>query len=560
MSLRQLRASLGSLGAVFGNPDLARLVLGWTGTTFATWAFAIALGVYAFNEGGPTAVGVAAVVRVLPGALASPFAGLLGDRHSRRLVLVVSSALSGVAIAAAATAVAIGAPNWAVYAIAGIFTVASTAYVPAEGALLPQVARTPQELSVANVARNQGDSMGFLLASLAAGALLTLTSPQAAFALAALVALLVAALLATLPPDERPVYEDVAGDAAGIVEESAAGLRALLADRRMRIVGVVFTALFFIEAAGDVMSVITVLELLGIGEGSVGWINAVWATGALVAGAVLAVLHDRGHLAAGLTIGCLILGGGFALPGAWPVVAAAFASYFLLGFGFAFVEVAVRTLLQRIGSDETLARVIGFLETSRLTAYAAGSIAAPALVALLGVRGALLVLGSLLPVLVLLRWRALREFEIGAPVSERDFGLLRESAIFAPLSVDSLEGLCRGVVEVDADPGQELVTQGEPGERFYLIATGEVEVIEDGIFKRRMGPGSGFGEIALLREVPRTATVRATRATHLIAIDSGSFLDAVTGHLRSRQSAHAVARRWLGGSGQDGRRPEDGVI
>jgi Cyclic nucleotide-binding domain/Major Facilitator Superfamily len=305
------------------------------------------------------------------------------------------------------------------------------------------------------------------------------------------------------------------------------------------------------------MSVVTVLDLLGIGEGNVGWINATWAIGALMAGAALAVLLDRGHLAAGLTIGCLILGGGFALPGAWPVVVAAFASYFLMGFGYAFVEVAARTLLQRLGSDETLARVIGLLETGNLAARALGSIAAPILVALLGVRGALLALGALLPALALLRWRALREFEIGAPVPERDFNLLRGNAIFAPLPVDRLEGLCRSVVELEAGSGSEVVVQGQRGDSFYVIASGEVEVVEDGAFKRNMGPGEGFGEIALLREVPRTATVRATRPTCLLALDRDSFIGAVTGHRRSHQSARAVASGWLEGPGGGEESPSD---
>ncbi|MBM3666515.1 MAG: hypothetical protein FJW90_03375 [Actinobacteria bacterium] len=152
--LRQLRASQSSLAAVFGNRELARLVLAWGGMTFAMWAYAIALSVYAFGQGGATAVGIAALVRLLPGALASPFGGLLGDRHSRRLVLILSAVFAGVAIALSAAAVIADAPAWVVYAFAGAFTVASTPYVPAEGALLPQAARSPQELSAANVAHS----------------------------------------------------------------------------------------------------------------------------------------------------------------------------------------------------------------------------------------------------------------------------------------------------------------------------------------------------------------------------------------------------------------------
>jgi MFS family permease len=542
--IAQLRSSLGSLVSVFGNFDLARLIVGWGGMTVTTWVFAIALGVYAFDAGGATAVGIAALVRLLPGALASPVAGLLGDRHSRRVVLIVSALLSGVAIALAASATAMAAPAWIVYALAGVFTIVSTPYVPAEGALLPLVARSPQELAAANVARSQMDNLGFLVASLAAGTLLALASPGAAFAAAAAAGALTAGILATLGRDERPSYADEIGP-SGILDETAVGLKALMAEPNLRLVGITLSLLVFVEGAADVMIVVVALDLLELGEGSVGWINAGWAVGALFAGVALAVLLDRGNLAVGLAAGSLIVGAGLALPGAWPVVVAAYLCFFLMGSGFSFVEVAARTLLQRLGSDETLARVIGFLETSRLAAMAFGAIVAPALVALFGIRGALLALAAVLPLLALLRWGALRAFEIRASVSERSFSLLRGSSIFAPLPIDTLEGVCRSLVELDANPGQEVITQGDHGDRFYLIDRGEVEVIENGVFKRNQAEGEGFGEIALLRDVPRTATVRTTRKTRLLALERDRFIEAVTGHVRSHQRAEAVAGGWL---------------
>ena len=235
--LRQLRASLGSLVAVFKNPDLGRLVLSWAGMTFATWAYAIALGVYAFDQGGATAVGVAALVRLLPGALASPFAGLLGDRHSRRLVLALSAFFSGLAIALSAGAVMAGSPAWLVYALAGVFTVASTPYAPAEGALLPLVARSPYELSAANVIRSQMDNVGFLAAALTTGALLAVADPDAAFAVAAAVGILTAVVLTTLRRDERPSY-GVEEGASGVLRQTAQGFRGLIENSDLRLVGV----------------------------------------------------------------------------------------------------------------------------------------------------------------------------------------------------------------------------------------------------------------------------------------------------------------------------------
>jgi hypothetical protein len=370
-----------------------------------------------------------------------------------------------------------------------------------------------------------------------------LASPEAAFAAAAAAGVFTAGILASLGRDERPSYDDQIGP-SGVLDETAVGLKALIAAPNLRLVGITLTLLVFVEGAADVMIVLVALDLLEIGEGSVGWISAVWAVGALFAGAGLAVLLDRGNLAAGLAAGSLLVGVGLALPGVWPVVLAAYLWYFLMGFGYTFVEVAARTLLQRLGSDETLARVTGFLETSRLAAMALGAIVAPVLVALFGIRGALLALGAVLPLLALLRWRALRAFDIGAAVSERNFSLLRGTPIFAPLPVDTLEGVCRSLVELDANAGQEVITQGDHGDRFYLIDSGEVEVIEDGVFKRSQTEGEGFGEIALLRDVPRTATVRTTRKTRLLALDRDRFIETVTGHARSHQSAKAVAAGW----------------
>jgi len=233
------------------------------------------------------------------------------------------------------------------------------------------------------------------------------------------------------------------------------------------------------------------------------------------------------------------------LPAVWVVPLAAYLAWAGQGLGYEFVNVAARTLLQRLGSDEVLARVVGTLETLRFVAMAAGSIVAPALVALLGIEGALIAFGAILPLYALLRWSRLRSFEIGSPVDEEHFRLLRANPIFAPLPVDRLERISRDLAPVSAVTGEEIITQGEVGDRFYLIERGEVEVIENGSFRRRESPGESFGEIALLHDVTRTASVRATTETTLLALEREQFLNAVTGHRRSHEAATSVAgERW----------------
>ncbi len=558
----RVSTSLQVVGSVFANPDMRRLQLAWALSSFAIWSFAIALGVYAFDLGGAAAVGIAALVRLLPGAVASPFAGLLGDRHSRRIVLVLSAGCAAAALASAAVAAAVDAPAAVVLGLAGLFTIATSPYVPSEGAMLPVVARTPQELSAANVAHSAMDNVGFLLGSVLTGVLLATTSPEIVFGATAIASLCAAVLLARLSRHEQPRYSAEVR-ARSALRETARGAKLLLADPRMRVVGAALTLLVFFEGAVDVLVVIVALELLSLGQGAVGYLNAAWGIGALLAAAPLAMLIERGRLATGLVLGSLIAGAVLALPAVWVVSVAAYLAWAGMGAGYELIYVAGRTLLQRLGSDETLARVLGALETSRLAAMALGAIVAPGLIALVEIKGALIAIGAVLPLFALLRWSALRSFEIGVPVRESNYRLLRENSIFAPLPVDALERLSHDLVSVSAIAGQEIITQGDRGDRFYLIERGQVEVFENGAFRRKEADGESFGEIALIHDVPRTATVRAVRETRLLALERDQFIAAVTGHYRSGEAAAAVAEerlrsRSVGGAGEGFARKDAG--
>jgi MFS family permease len=531
--------SIRALGDVFRNPELRRLQLAWAGISFATWAFAIALGIYAFAAAGPAAVGIAGLVRVLPGALASPFGGLLGDRHSRRAVLMWSAIGSTVVLALAALAVAAGAPTWLTFALAGLFTVCASPYIPAESALLPRLARTPAELSAANVTHSLMDNVGFLGGSIITGLLLAFVSVEVVFGIAALAAGASLAAIAAMEADRRPDYADQ-GDAGSILRQTSAGVRAVLYEPPLRLLGGCIALLAFVEGAADVLAVLVALDLLGLGDSAVGYINAAWGIGAVVAGAALAVVIDRGHLVAALVIGCLLMGTAMALPGIWPVVLAASVAWFGLGFGFEFVEVASSTLVQRLGDDEILARTRGSLETGRLLAMALGAVVVAPLVELFGIRVAAIAIAAVMPLFALLRWNRLRSYEVGAPVSEHQFTLLRGDRIFAPLPLATLERLTHDLIEIDVSAGVEVITQGDVGDRFYLIESGQVEVIEDGRPCRIEGVGESFGEIALLRGEPRTATVRALEPTRLLALERDAFIPAVSGHDRSTQMADGV--------------------
>jgi hypothetical protein len=182
---------------------------------------------------------------------------------------------------------------------------------------------------------------------------------------------------------------------------------------------------------------------------------------------------------------------------------------------------------------------------------AAGSIAAPILVSLIGTRGALLAAAALVPAFALARRRALRAFETGTPVDARRYELLRNTEIFQPLPVATLERLCNDLEPLEVGNGTEVITQGDRGDRFYLIDEGEVAIIESGVRRCVEGDGSSFGEIALVRDIPRTASVRATCVTRLFSLEREQFISAVTGYPTSVQVADTVIDGYLASNARD---------
>src|SRR5262249_8078262 len=159
---------------------------------------------------------------------------------------------------------------------------------------------------------------------------------------------------------------------------------------------------------------------------------------------------------------------------AWPVAVAAYLGWAGIGAGYNVAEIAAKTLLQRLSSDETLGRTLSGMESGRLLAMALGSIGATVMLERVDVRVTLVVLGALMPVSMVFCGSRLRAFEVGAPVAGVPYRLLRESSIFAPLPIATLERLSHDLAPLDAPAGQRLITQGETGERFYLIEDGQV--------------------------------------------------------------------------------------
>lgn len=541
--LRQLAESGQAFRDVFRNQALRRIELAWAASILGTWAYGIAVVVYAYEQGGATAVGVVGLARWLAAAIASPFAALLGDRYDRRWVMAGSDLARAVLIGGAALAAFAAAPPIAIYVLAGLVSVAATAFRPAEAALVPSLARTPEELTAANVAASTIESVGIFGGPAIGGLLLAAAGPGVVFLVTGAAMLWSALLIAGIHPSAEPKVER---EAVSVLDELLAGFRTIARERRMRLLVGLFSAQTFVDGMLSVLIVVIALKLLDTGQAGVGFLNSAVGVGGLLGALAAAALVGRRRQAADFGLGIFIWGVPIALVAIWPNQVFVLVLLGVVGIGNTIVDVSGMTLLQRSAPDDVLARVFGVLESVLLLTVALGAIAAPLLLNWLGTRGALIVAGSLLPLVVIPAWPQLNAIDRAAEVPVERLELLRANPIFAPLPGPTLEQLAGALEEVRAPAGEEIVRQGEPGDRFYLIKEGTLDVYIDGNLVQSLDHGDSFGEIALLRDVPRTATVTARTEAALYALDRRHFLAAVSGFGPSLSAAEGVIGMRLG--------------
>ncbi|HXG75228.1 MAG TPA: cyclic nucleotide-binding domain-containing protein, partial [Gaiellaceae bacterium] len=314
----------------------------------------------------------------------------------------------------------------------------------------------------------------------------------------------------------------------------------------LRILLGLFTAQTLVAGALAVLIVVVAFELLDLGEPGVGYLNSAIGVGALVGSILALLLTGVRRLAPPFIGGILLWGVPLVLVGLWSELALALVLLAIVGAGNSLVDVAAFTLIQRAVPDEVLARVFGVIQFLWIASFGLGGILIVPLVDWLGPDGALIAAGAFLPALALLSGPKLVRLDAAAEAPGAELALLRSVPIFAPLPGTPLEHLAARLVPLRLEAGSVIVRQGDAGDRFYVIAEGEVEVSVDGAVVSTLGPGGYFGEIALIRDVPRTATATAKTPVVLYALDREDFLAAVTGHAPSAQAAEQVASSRLG--------------
>jgi MFS family permease len=524
---------------VLRNPALRRVELAFAGFVGAEWAVWIAMLVYAYGHGGATTAGLVAVAQSVPAALFAPVASSLADRYRPTRVLVAGYVAQAVAMGATAAVLLAGGPPLLAYGLAAVAATAVTITRPTQAVVMPALARTPDELTAANVVSGWIESVSVLAAPALTGVLLAVGGAGTVFAVMAGVGAVSALLVVPVagPPPAAAHGSAVAATLQGFRSVTREpGPRALV-----WLLGVEALALGVL----DVLYVVLAVGVLHYEGAYAGYLNAAFGAGGVVGIAATVALVGRRRLAPPLLLGLALWAVALASTAAAQTLLAACLLLAVAGMGRTTLDVAGRTLLQRIARPDAVARVFGLLEGVSMAGLALGSATAAVFVAVAGGRGAFVCVAALLPLSAFVVRRTLLAADAAVlPVVE--LARLRALPIFAPLGLPAIEVLARALVPVEAAPGEQVIREGDPGDLFYVVADGELDVSVRGTYVSTLSRGDCFGEIALLRDVPRTATVTARTAARLDALDKVSFVTAVTGSDPSARTAEELVHARLG--------------
>jgi MFS family permease len=512
------------------SPSLARAQLAFGAAWAAEWAFTVALGIVAFEDGGTGRVGLVAALRLVPSALLVPVLATLADRHRRAHVLVWTTAARAVATGAAGLLLAVDGPIVAVYALAVVSTIAITPYRAVHSALLPSLCRTTEELASSNVVRGMLDSASVVLGPFAAAVLIGATELWTVFVVAAATAAVSALLLVRLPYDPAPEMEG-RGAPPSPVRAVREGLRATTADRNVLTLTSMAMTQTFLRGCLTVFTVVVAIELLETGESGAGVLQGAMGVGGIAGSLGSALLVGSRRMGRWFAVSVALWGLPFCVVGVLPNRGVALAMLGAVGIANALLDVALFTSMSRLVPNEVLARVFGVFESAVAATVALGAVVAAAAVEWLGVRDALVVLGASGPLTAAAGWMRLSRIDAHLSARTDEIDVLQRVPMLRMLPVTTIERLAGGVIRKHVAPGGVVFRKGSLGARYFVVVDGEVEVLDGDRLLGRMGPGEGFGEIALLRDARRSATVRATDdgPVDLYAITRGDFVAAVVG-------------------------------
>lgn len=530
---------------VFANASLRRVQMAFFVSGVGDWAYATAVTVWAFQDGGAAAVGAFQAARFILAAAAGPLGATVADRMSRRLFMMVSDALRAVLVAAAAVCVTLDlAP--AVYALALAAVIVGAPFRAAQAGLVPQLVQSPEELTSSNAVASNLENL-VVFAGPALGALLVgafgietavwLNVVTFAWSFLLVARIHVPARHGAVATDDEP--------AAGLLRETMDGVVVIARNADLRTTALLAAVQGVLFGALTVLNVIIAIDLLDAGPDGVGYLLAICGVGSVLGGLVVLARVARRRVATDMAVGVIGWAVPFLLLAAYPSLPTAILALLVVGFMDPWVNLGLDTLPQRLAEERMLSRVFATVDAALIAAMSVGSLLAPVLLDLLGLRGALLLLGLVAAAYALAVLPQMRRLDARF-VAPPGAALLSAIPMFAPLPASAIEGLALASERRSVAAGDVVVREGDLAQEFFVIVEGEVEVTQDGAVLRREGVGEVFGEIGLLRDVPRTATVTAVTDVVLLVLGRRPFLETVSGTLESTRAAEDLAWRRLG--------------
>ncbi len=473
----------------------------------------------------------------------------LTDRVAVDRMLRATTGVRAALIALAGAAAALHASPAVVLTLASISASMTATFRPAQATVLPWLARTPAELTAANVAATMSENTAALVGPALAGVVLAVASAGTALAVAA--AFLGGAFLALWRLRVPAQAQDARKlTSRGPLRDAAEGAASLVRIARPAGYVVLGFAQTFVRGALLVLLVVVALDVLSLGRGAVGWLNAAIGAGGLIGGALAARLAHLTRLGRCFVLGVALWGLPLVALGVISNPAAAYLALVVVGAGNAVEDAGLFTLLPRLLGNRKAAPAMGAFELVVFAGVSAGSVAAPAISHWLGPRGALVAIGGTLAVLAMAYVPRFAQIDRTTPVPGPEIALLRGLPMFAPLPVATVDQLATVLERHEYQPGKAVMREGDHGDRFHVIVDGRAHVTVGARSVRYLQRGDCLGEIALLRDVPRTATVTATEMLHTVALARADYLAAVTGNRISARAAEDLADERLAATSQ----------
>jgi MFS family permease len=531
------------LREALGNREIRLAETAWMLGIAAEGAFVVALLVYAYQAGGIVEVGLASLARTLPAGLLAPFIAGLADRVPRHRLLLAVHAARGTAVAFLALSAAMGGGAAVLLGLALVEGILASLHRPSNAALLPALARAPEELVASNVISGAGENIGSLVGPATAAGLVSLFGVVAALAAPAFAFAGAALAISLVRPAAQPSHGVATGRNGW--RRALGGLVALREHPSAAVLAGIGMTQTFVRGAMTVMLVAAAAQLMSLGEQGIGVLQAAIGLGGIAGAVAGSAFAGRRRLSGAMVLGLVLWGLPITVIGLVPNAVVAVVVLAVLGIGNAVFDVGLFSLVQRNVPNSVRGSVFGACEGIFMLGVALGSLAGPFMVQLAGLRGGLVVTGLILPLLAFLAAPAIRRADTAAVVPERQMRLLRGVTMFQPLPLTVVEQIAGSLEPMAFQPQQAVCVEGDPGDRFFIIDAGHAEVEQSGAVLRHLAEGDSFGEIALLRSVPRTATVRAEDALQTFALKRLDFVSAVTGNPRSAMVADGLIQEHL---------------